>query len=82
MALEESTRTRAPRLWALAQIDLGGVLFLRAKLEARPDLLQDAASAYRAALEELHANGPKWKAILLEDLLRDLDSWDTKSAAQ
>ena len=51
-ALEEYTRESVPLAWALTQNDLGDALRILGELEGGTERLEEAAAAYRAALEE------------------------------
>jgi tetratricopeptide (TPR) repeat protein len=47
------TRDRVPLDWAMTQMNLGGALFALGERESGTARLEEAVSAYRAALEEM-----------------------------
>ena len=51
-ALEETTRDRVPRDWAMAQVNLGSALATLGARESGTARLEELVAAYRVALEE------------------------------
>ena len=56
-ALEEYTRDRAPLQWAMTQNNLGMALKTLGELNAGTEPLEQADTAYRAALEDARPTG-------------------------
>jgi hypothetical protein len=55
MALQEYTRERVPLRWAMTQNNLGGVLSTLGRRESGTARLEEAVTAYRAALRSRHS---------------------------